>query len=203
MYYELVGEGLMMAKRLTREEWLELNGFSADGFTYSAFGDDTYSIKGWLKEQGCKFNPILKWHNSELIDMPVGYGMICFGFDEILEWDEEAGTAVYKEKAPELVDRRFKEAEGPSFSEYVGQVGERLRNITAIYKSTRGFAGMYGWTNIHTFQNGDDVLVWFTAKDLDLEKGAVVDLTGTVKKHEEFRGVKTTQLSRCIIKEVV
>jgi hypothetical protein len=47
------------------------------------------------------------------------------------------------------------------------------------------------------------VLVWFTAKDLDLEKGAVVDLTGTVKKHEEFRGVKTTQLSRCIIKEVL
>lgn len=192
----------MMAKRLTKEEWLELNGFSADGFTYSAFGDDTYSIKGWLKEQGCKFNPILKWHNSEPIDMPVGYGMICFGFDEILEWDEEAGTAVYKEKAPELVDRRFKEAEGPSFSEYVGEVGERLRNITAIYKSTRGFAGMYGWTNIHTFQNGDDVLVWFTAKDLDLEKGAIVDLTGTVKSHEEFRGVKTTKLNRCIIKRV-
>lgn len=191
-----------MAKRLTKVEWLELNGFSVDGFTYSVFGDDTYSIKGWLKEQGCKFNPILKWHHSEPIDMPVGYGMICFGFDEILEWDEKAGTAAYKENAPELVDRRFKEAEGPSFSEYVGQVGERLRNLTAIYKSTRGFAGMYGWTNIHTFQIGEDVLVWFTAKDLDLEKGQVVDLTGTVKSHEEFRGTKTTQLSRCIIKEV-
>jgi hypothetical protein len=62
--------------------------------------------------------------------------------------------------------------------------------------------GNYGWTNIHTFQIGDDILVWFTAKDCSLEKGTVVDLTGTVKKHEEFRGVKTTQLSRCIIKEV-
>ena len=53
-----------------------------------------------------------------------------------------------------------------------------------------------------SFQVGEDVLVWFTAKDLDLEKGQAVDLTGTVKKHEEFRGVKTTQLSRCIVKEV-
>ena len=192
----------MMAKRLTKEEWLELNGFGTDARTFCVFGDDTYSIKGWLKEQGCKFNPILKWHYSEPIDMPVGYGMICFGFDEILEWDEKAGTAVYKENAPEFVDRRFKEAEGPSFSEYVGQVGERLRNLTAIYKSSRGFAGMYGWTNIHTFQIGEDVLVWFTTKDLDLEKGQVIDLTGTVKAHEEFRGTKTTQLSRCIIKEV-
>jgi hypothetical protein len=84
----------------------------------------------------------------------------------------------------------------------VGYVGERLRNLTAIYKSTRGFMGNYGWTNIHTFQIGEDVLVWFTAKDLDLERGQAVDLTGTVKKHEEFREVKTTQLSRCIIKAV-
>lgn len=191
-----------MAKRLTKEEWLELNGFDVNGLTFCVFGDDTYSIKGWLKEQGCKFNPILKWHSPCALDIPAGYGMISFSFDEILEWDENAGTAVYKEKAPELVDRRFKEAEGPSLSEFVGQVGERLRNITAIYKSTRGFAGGYGWTNIHTFQTGENILVWFTAKDLNFEKGQVVDLTGTVKSHEDFRGVKTTKLNRCIIKRV-
>ena len=100
------------------------------------------------------------------------------------------------------IDRKIAELMGPSLSEFVGEVGERLRNYTAVFKSTRGFMGNYGWTNIHTFQVGDDILVWFTAKDCSLEKGTVVDLTGTVKKHEEFRGVKTTQLSRCIIKEV-
>ena len=192
----------MMTKRLTKEEWLEVNGFGADGRTFCVFGDDTYGIKDWLKEQGCKFNPILKWHSPEPLDIPVGYGMIGFDFDEILEWDEAEGTANYLEKAPELIDRRFREAEGPSFSEYVGQIGERLRHITAVYKSTRGFAGKYGWTNIHTFQVNDDVLVWFTACEVDLEKGSIVDLSATVKKHEEFRGVKTTQLSRCIVKEV-
>ena len=192
-----------MAKKITKAEWLEKNGFNTETEqTYCVFGEDTYAIKDWLKEQGCKFHPILKWHSPEPLDIPVGYGMIGFDFAEIMEWNEEHNNAFFFENAKEKIERRFKEAEGPSFSEYVGQVGERLYNITAIYKSGRGFAGAYGWTNIYTFQVGENILVWFTTKDLNLEKGQVVDLTGTIKKHEEFRGVKTTQLSRCIIKEV-
>lgn len=182
--------------------WLEKNGFSEDGLTYCVFGDDTYSIKEWLKEQGCKFHPLLKWHSPVPLDLPEGYGIISFSFEDLCEWNESQQNAFFYESAKEKVDRAFKEAEGPSLSEYVGEVGERLRNLTAIFKSGRGFSGKYGWTNIYTFQVGEDVLVWFTAKDLDLEKGQAVDLTGTVKKHEEFRGVKTTQLSRCIVKEV-
>lgn len=186
----------------TREMWLEKNGFSMDGITYSIYGEDTYSIKEWLKEQGCKFHPLLKWHTPKAIELPAGYGLIPFKFEDIFEWDESQQTAYYYESAKEMIDRKIKEAEGPSLSEFHGVVGERLRHVTAIYKSTRGFSGNYGWTNIHTFQIGEDVLVWFTQVDLDLEKGCIIDLSATVKKHEEFRGVKTTQLSRCIVKAV-
>ena len=168
---------------LTKEKWLEKYGFSPEGLTYVIYGDDTYAIKDWLKEQGCKFNPTLKWHSPHPISLPDGYGF-------------------FKDDANKLVDKKIALAQGPSLSEYVGEVGERLRNLTAIYKSTRGFMGNYGWTNIHTFQCGEDILVWFTSAECSLERGTVVDLTGTVKKHEEFRGVKTTQLSRCKIKEV-
>ena len=192
-----------MARRLTKEEWLELNGFDPVlGFTYCVYGDNTYAIKDWLKEQGCKFSPLLRWHSPVELDLPEGYGMIKFCFDELLQWSDAEGAGLFFEKAKEIVDRRFKEAEGPSLSEYVGQVGERLRHLSAIYKSSRGFSGMYGWTNIHTFQIGENILVWFTACEINLEKDTIVDLTATVKKHEEFRGVKTTQLSRCIIKEI-
>lgn len=187
---------------MTRAEWYEKNGFNADGQTYVVWGDDTYAIKDWLKEQGCKFSPILKWHAAEPLDLPVGYGMFGVMFDDVAEWDEHYQNGYYTESAKGFIDRKIAELMGPSLSEFVGEVGERLRNYTAVFKSTRGFMGNYGWTNIHTFQIGDDILVWFTAKDCSLEKGTVVDLTGTVKKHEEFRGVKTTQLSRCIIKEV-
>ena len=87
-----------------------------------------------------------------------------------------------------------------SLSEYMGVEGERLRNLTATVKSTRGFMGKYGWTNLYTFQIGENILSWFTSTEQELEDGQVVILTGTVKKHEDYRGVKTTQLSRCIVK---
>ena len=185
-----------------KHRWMERNGFDEYGVTYCVFGDDTYAIKEWLKEQGCRYSPLLKWHINKPLDIPAGYGMIGFSFDDLYEWDIQNCNAYFREDAEDLVQKRFKEAEGPSLSKYVGEVGERLRNLTAIYKSVRGFESAYGWTNIYTFQTGENTLVWFTQKNLGIEKGSIVDLTGTVKKHEEFRGVQTTQLNRCIVKKI-
>ena len=185
-----------------RKAWMKRHGFGEDNLTWCVFGDDTYGIKDWLKEQGCKFDPLLKWHCDQPLDVPAGYGMFSIDFNDIFDWDMYSKEANYKENAKEEIERKFHEAEGPSNSEYVGEVGERLRNLTAVYKSVRGFSGAYGYVNIYTFNCGEDILVWFTTKELNLEKGAVVDLTATVKKHEEFRGVKTTQLSRAIVKEI-
>lgn len=184
-----------------KKEWFAKNGFNEKGVTYSVAGN-SYEIKDKLKELGCVFSPILKWHCATPIELPEDYKLIKFDFEELYEWNAQMKNAFFFESAKTIVERRFAEAEGPSLSEYMGEVGERLRNLTAIYKSSRGFEGAYGYTHIHTFERGDNILVWFTTKDLNFEKGQVVDLTGTVKKHEEFRGVKTTQLSRCIIKEV-
>lgn len=187
---------------MTKELWLEKNGFSKNELTYVICGEDTYSIKDWLKEQGCKFNPILKWHCAEPLELPAGFKLITFSLADLGEWNNETREMLYFDNAKAIIERKVREAEGPSLSEYVGEIGQRLRNITAIFKSARGFMGMYGWTNIYTFQSGENILVWFTQKDLDLEYGSIVDLTGTIQIHEEFRGVKTTRLSRCIIKEV-
>lgn len=183
-----------------KKEWFEKNGFSADGITYAIVGD-TYAIKDWLKENGYKFNPVLKWHGpEELMDLPEGYQTISFRFEDLYEWQPMIKMACAFEDAKQKVEKAFAQAEGPSLSEYVGEVGERLRNITAIYTSTHGFEGKFGYTHIHTFKSGENVLVWFTSKGLDLERGAIVDLTGTVQLHEEFRGVNTTRINRCIVK---
>ena len=111
-------------------------------------------------------------------------------------------NAYFFETAKSFVEKMEAQAEGPSKSEYVGEVGDRLRNITAIYKSGRGFEGRFGWTNIYTFESEENVLVWFTTKELDFEKGQTVDLTGTIVAHDEFRGVKTTKINRCIVKPI-
>lgn len=187
---------------MIKEDWLEKNGFNLEGLTWCIFGEDTYSIKDKLKELGCKFSPLLKWHSSKILDLPEGYKVFPISFDEIAQWDAVNGTVCYFEESKELIERKFKEAEGLSLSNYIGIPGERLRNMTAIYKSSRGFSSKFGWTNIYTFQIGEDILVWFTSATLNFDKGQAVNLTGTVKKHEEFRGVKTTQLSRCVIKAI-
>ena len=44
--------------KITKELWLEKNGFGADGLTWCIFGEDTYAIKEQLKELGCKFSPL-------------------------------------------------------------------------------------------------------------------------------------------------
>jgi hypothetical protein len=50
---------------------------------------------------------------------------------------------------------------------------------------------------------GDNVLTWFCSGkgiDPDIEVGDEVLLTGTVKDHKEYNGVKQTYLNRCIVK---
>ena len=194
-------ERLAKESEANKREWLEKNGFNEEGITYVAIGN-TYEIKETLKEKGCRFSPVLKWHCAEKFDLPEDYKWIEVKFDDVLEWNMYQKNAYFFETAKSFVEKLEAQAEGPSKSEYVGEVGERLRNITAIYKSCRGFEGRFGWTNIYTFESEENILVWFTSSELTLKKGDIVNLTGTIKKHEEFRGVKTTQLSRCIVKTI-
>ena len=121
-----------MAK-ITKELWLQKNGFNEEGITYVIFGDDTYSIKDYLKAKGCKFNPTLKWHSPVKLNLSEDFGVIEFSFDELAKWDEDQAEVFYYEDAKAKVERKVREAEGPSLSEYVGEVGERLRNLTAVY----------------------------------------------------------------------
>jgi hypothetical protein len=88
-----------------------------------------------------------------------------------------------------------------SLSEYVGDIKERLRDLQVTLTSARSFDGFYGTSFIYTFVCGENVLVWMTSSCKDIEVGDHFLLTGTVKEHSEYKGVKQTKLSRCIIKK--
>lgn len=193
----------MARAKITKAEWFEKNGFDAAGVTYCVFGEDSFAIKDWLKEQGCKFNPLLKWHSPKPLDIPAGFGMFVVNFDDICEYNEEEGEAYFFEKAKEFINRKFAEAEGPSLSSYYGQIGDRLRNQTAVYHSRRGWLSQYGWTNLYTFSIGNDILVWMTSTEIEpMEKGQAVLLSGTIKSHNMFREVKQTTLTRCKVVKI-
>ena len=179
-------------------------GFGEDEKAYLVYGDDTFAIKDKLKELGARFDPTLKWFFSKEVALPEGYKLCEMSFDELYTYNPRTKWAEFKEDAKTIVSRRIAELKGPSTSQfYPGAEKERIRNITAKVKSIRGFEGMYGYTAVYTFSSEDYIFIWMTSKcDLDLSVGDTVDLTGTIKKFDEYMGEKNTYLTRCIVKSI-
>ena len=77
---------------------------------------------------------------------------------------------------------------------------QNLNGLVKRKKGLSGFDGMYGWTSVVTFEDEDEnIFVWFTSKELSIAIGENVTLTGTVKEHKTYKGVKQTILTRCKI----
>lgn len=178
-------------------------GFGENEKIYLVYGDDTYAIKDELKKLGGKFDPTFKWFFSKEVELPEGYNLCELAFDEVYDYNPESKWASFKEDAKNIVARKIAKLKGPSTSEfYPGVEKERLRNITAKVASIRGFEGIYGYTHVYTFTSGNYVFVWMTSKTLTVAVGETVDLTGTIKKFDEYMGIKNTYLTRCSIKPI-
>ena len=179
-------------------------GFGEDEKAYLVYGDDTFAIKDKLKELGARFDPTLKWFFPKEVTLPEGYKLCEMSFDELYTYNPRTKWAEFKEDAKAIVTRRMVELKGPSNSKfYPAAEKDRIRNITAKVKSIRGFEGMYGYTAVYTFTSEDYIFIWMTSKcDLDLSVGDTVDLTGTIKKFDEYMGEKNTYLTRCIVKNI-
>ena len=178
-------------------------GFGEDEKAYLVYGDDTFAIKNKLKELGARFDPTLKWFFSKEVELPEGYKLCVMSFDELYNYNPQSKWAEFKEDAKAIVSRRIAELKGPSTSVYYpGVEKERIRNITAKVDSIRGFEGIYGYTSVYTFTSENYVFVWMTSKTLNLNVGETVDLTGTIKKFDEYLGVSQTHLTRCVVKKI-
>lgn len=186
-----------------QKDWMLRNGFNTDGVTYCVIGEDTYSIREALKNMGCVYSALLGWHCNKMLSLSADYNMIPIEFDEVFEWNQEIGMAFNKETAADHLAQKFGKLRKPSNSEFLeGEIGQRLYHLTVTFIGRRGFAGRYGWTNIYKFKQGDNIISWFSTKEIDIEKGAAIDLTGTIKSFNEYREEKSTILTRCIIKEI-
>ena len=163
-------------------------------------GGSTYEIKDQLKEMGCKFNPAFGWYSNHSIEVPEGYKTVSINFYDAYIWFPLSKRFDLKDNAKEIADAAKATLEPESHSEYVGEVKERLRDLDVTLTAARTFEGFYGTSFVYTFMYGENVLVWMTSSCKDIEVGDHCVLTGTVKSHDEYKGVKQTKLSRCIIK---
>lgn len=81
-------------------------------------------------------------------------------------------------------------------SEWIGDTGERI-NLTAKLITKRFFDNSFGGSHLCRFMTPEgNSVVWWATNDPDVNEGSTYDLTGTVKKLDEFKGRKETVLTR-------
>lgn len=175
--------------------WLERNGFDAEGNTYILIGLDTYAIKEELKEKGWKYDSFLRWHTAS----PAGYGENVYK----MHWTEGFSATAWGDMRPidgvqAKVDSLINGAKPKSTSEWVGEVGKRLYDIPVTLLFVYGFEGRFGYSQVVKFADEDEnIFTWFTDAEIKIEVGESCLLTGTVKEHSEYKGEKTTIMTRC------
>ena len=188
------------ASETNMRTYLAENGYDVENPLVWLILGDTYAIKDALKEAGCRFKPELGWYSSHPIDVPEGYGMTSVPFEDVFNWKCHIKKALLKEEAKEVADAAKEACMPKSNSEYIGEEKERLRNLHVILVGSRTVESSYGTSILYTFKMGDNVLTWFCSGaglDEDIENGDAILLTGTVKKHQIYNGVKQTVLNRC------
>lgn len=186
-----------------RAKWLEENCFNENLTTFVYFPADSFEVKDSLKDAGFRFSKILLWH---IANIPEGYEdkVVEINLDQIAEigaW----GEGYYKPDARTLVDDILKNCRPieESTSEWLFEEKERFYDYAVVLKSVRGMETRFGWTQLVKFEDANgNILQWWTAVEIKAEVGDHVLLTGTVKAHDEYKGVKSTTVTRCKIKAV-
>lgn len=188
-----------MVKKITKTEWLAVNGFSEYGVTYLVLGN-SYPIKDDLKEAGFKFSSLLRWHCGNCnFELPEDCEYKELHYEDIFIWDEDSHTTFMKEGTREKIDLIFNPIV-ESNSQFVGEIGERLHDIPMTVRNIGGFNSAYGYKWVYTFEDKDgNVYSWFTTSQQAISVGMDCLVTGTIKAHVEYRKVFTTQLNRCKI----
>jgi len=176
-----------------KANWLKKNGFNAEGETYVVTGD-SYSIKDELKALGFKFDYTLFWHKEE----PAGYEdrTIKVKVEDVIDFSAW-GEGHYKTEAKDFIKKLTQPAEEESNSEWVGEVGNKISRLEVTLVKKGGFYGNWGWSNIYSFKDAEDNIInWFTTKEIEFAVDEKCFLTATVKKHDTYKGVKQTIVTR-------
>lgn len=100
------------------------------------------------------------------------------------------------QKAIERAERAAAHASEQT-SIFVGEIGKRItvdniKSAECVYTSEN----IYGLTFMYKIvDTNNNVYMWSTSNTFDTDR--VAEITGTVKNHEEYKGVKQTWLTRC------
>ena len=84
-------------------------------------------------------------------------------------------------------------------SDYFGEIKKRY-DLEVKYITSSNFEGQFGVTFIYSFRDETgNLFKWFTGNEFNFHPDKTIKMKGTVKKHDEYKGIKSTVLTRCAI----
>lgn len=100
------------------------------------------------------------------------------------------------------VERELRRRRAAETSIHVGTVGKR-EVFTATLVHRIEVEGTWGTSSLHKFLTPEGGrLTWFATKER-LDTGTTYRLRATVKRHEEFRGIKETVITRAVVEATI
>lgn len=190
-----VEERLASAEK-KKAEWLERELFTPDGVTTVYVGSNSFDVKDQLKEEGWKYSSLIGWHIAAT-------GIEKYGAENVAEVSVSDlaafnmyGEGCWLSTAKNFVDQIRNSRKQPSKSKWIGLEKDKIKNVPVVVKAIRGCQTQFGWTNIITFLNDDNVITWFTSTDIKFAVGESCYLSATVKEHKEYRDEKQTVVTR-------
>jgi len=147
----------------------------------------------WAREQVDKDNDYLRNLAACAISEKVGVDKLGIVASLIPAYRREQDRLVHAERKAQL----------GAGSEHVGEVKQRLTMGLTLVEKPRAYEGVYGVTYRCELTDGDgNLFVWWASNDPTLEDnlglvvGEVAKVKATVKKHEEYKGIKRTVVNR-------
>lgn len=178
----------------------EVFGFGEQGFIW-VFKGDTYGALDWFRYQPTRYARPFGWYLPSDMEMPeplpVGVTPVKLPWEAVKVDDE------HMKSEKELVDIVADYIYEAGTSEWLGQIGDRVRDLEVVCTHIAYVNNFYGTSNIITFRdnNGNNIM-WTTSSNQNIEEDGRYLLSGTIKTLEKYRAQKQTVLKNCRIKEI-
>lgn len=101
------------------------------------------------------------------------------------------------DKAMEREVKRMEHNKSRAQSEFIGEVKDKVSCSVKEFKCLTSWETQWGVTFLYEFVTEEgNILIWKTGKWIN-DEAEITTIKGTIKAHNEFRGVKQTELTRC------
>lgn len=176
-------------------KYFESLGCSPEGKAWLVLGN-SYDIKEDLKAAGARYDWAMGWHFNEKNEK---FNVAEFDVASLGHEYEDGTIHIIMEEIEKAV-KEFKKDNAPkveSKSEFIGEVKDKVSCSVKEFKCLTSWETQWGVTFLYEFITEEgNILIWKTGKWID-DEAEITAISGTVKAHNEFRGIKQTELTRC------